>query len=509
MIETTITKIQYDADGVQRRWSIPFPYADVKHISIYTKVGEEPTVKVVDNYDIDEDDSVVIYPTVASGQEPVASGTKIIIARETPETQLEDASQVHFTSKDVERGLDKLTMITQELSTTASETMEVSADAFKAAEEAVNTANEANNTAEEAKTIAGQAVSIATDAKSIAEGIDAKATQAFDNSNTAINTANSAKQTAESIDGKATQALTNSNIAVSTANSAKQIAEGIDGKATQALANSTTALEKATEAKNTAHSYQGQITTIESKIPDDATEQNKLVTKTQMETAVAGSSGFDFEGTKTEFNAAVAAGTITDDSVSLITDDVSGDNVATKAELAEKVAKAGDTMTGPLKMSGANEVRFGTDDNYYYIKRDQNNGNFLIYANNSTGLYLGGNEQHRPYYWNGTQGLRLLTTADLANIDYVVESQVNAEGSWYRKYKSGWLEQGGLLNVANATVTFPKPFSGSPVTILLCNTNTGSTYTAKPTNVTSTSFVIWQYQSYYEPCYWYVCGQGA
>lgn len=265
MIETTITKIQYDADGVQRRWSIPFPYADVKHISIYTKVGEEPTVKVVDNYDIDEDDAVVIYPTVASGQEPLASGTKITIARETPETQLEDASQVHFTSKDVERGLDKLTMITQELSTTSGETMEVSAAAFEAAEEAVNSAAQANKTAEEAKTIAGQAVGIAEDAKSIAQGIDAKATQALTNSNTAVNTANSAKQTAE----------------------------GIDDKATQALANSTTALEKATEAKNTADSYQGQITTlrndvddlgdqvaaIEGKIPAEATTANQLADK--------------------------------------------------------------------------------------------------------------------------------------------------------------------------------------------------------------------------------------
>lgn len=237
MIETTITKIQYDADGVQRRWSIPFPYADVKHISIYTKVGEEPTVKVVDNYDIDEDDAVVIYPTVASGQEPLASGTKITIARETPETQLEDASQVHFTSKDVERGLDKLTMITQELSTTSGEMMEVSAAAFEAAEDAVNSAALANKTAEEAKTIAGQAVGIATDAKSIAEGIDAKATQA--------------------------------------------------------LANSNTALEKATEAKNTADSYQEQITTlrndvddlgdqvatIEGKIPAEATTANQLADK--------------------------------------------------------------------------------------------------------------------------------------------------------------------------------------------------------------------------------------
>lgn len=86
----------------------------------------------------------------------------------------------------------------------------------------------------------------------------------------------------------------------------------------------------------------------------------------------------------------------------------------TPAQLAEKVSKAGDTMTGPLKMSGTNLLRFGTHDDYFYIRRDANNGNFLIYAKNNTGLYLGGNEQHTPYYWNGTKAFRLLTTADLS-----------------------------------------------------------------------------------------------
>ena len=345
MIETTITKIQYDADGVQRRWSIPFQYADAKHISIYTKVGNEPTVKVADNYDIDEDDSVVIYPTVASGQEPLVAGTKITIARETPETQLEDASQVHFTSKDVERGLDKLTMITQELSTTAGETMEVSSAAFESAEEAVSTANEANATADEAKALAGQAVSVANDANATATSANTKSDTAIkiandaneksasavstasaaktvvDEANSTANKANAiateakeiaaaanvtainadkianeadkkadnaiiiatdAKSIAEGIDAKATQALDNSNTAINTANSAKQTAEGIDSKATQALSNSTTALETATEAKNTADSCQGQITTIESKIPSAASETNQLATKAEL-----------------------------------------------------------------------------------------------------------------------------------------------------------------------------------------------------------------------------------
>ena len=89
-----------------------------------------------------------------------------------------------------------------------------------------------------------------------------------------------------------------------------------------------------TTNKNDITDLGGQVSVIESKIPNDATEQNKLVTKTQMETAVAGSSGFDFEGTKAEFAAAVSEGIITEESVSLITNDVSGDTVATKAELA-------------------------------------------------------------------------------------------------------------------------------------------------------------------------------
>ena len=44
-------------------------------------------------------------------------------------------------------------------------------------------------------------------------------------------------------------------------------------------------------------------------------------------------------------------------------------------------------------------------------------------------------------------------------VDYVVEKQdpTSANGTWYRKYKSGWVEQGGLFtNSAKLTqITFP------------------------------------------------------
>lgn len=108
-----------------------------------------------------------------------------------------------------------------------------------------------------------------------------------------------------------------------------------------------------------------------------------------------GGSGFDFEGTKAEFDAAVTAGTITDDSVSLITDDVSGDTVATKTDLAVVENKC--------------------------ILPD--------------------------------------------TVDYVVESYGNPYRAsyWYRKYKSGWLEQGGFdtLTSGKKKITLQKQFVSS------------------------------------------------
>lgn len=62
---------------------------------------------------------------------------------------------------------------------------------------------------------------------------------------------------------------------------------------------------------------------------------------------------------------------------------------------------------------------------------------------------------------------------DLSNVptgyDYVIEYQVNTDGSWYRKYKSGWLEQGGLVartSGATGTVqTLLKPFANANYTL--------------------------------------------
>lgn len=57
---------------------------------------------------------------------------------------------------------------------------------------------------------------------------------------------------------------------------------------------------------------------------------------------------------------------------------------------------------------------------------------------------------------------------DIATADYVVESQApTAENNytWYRKYKSGWVEQGGFST--SQTITLPVEMADSHYTILL------------------------------------------
>lgn len=57
-----------------------------------------------------------------------------------------------------------------------------------------------------------------------------------------------------------------------------------------------------------------------------------------------------------------------------------------------------------------------------------------------------------------------------ANYDYVVESYSDDQGNWYRKYKSGWLEQGGLAKSnADVTVTLLKPFADTNYSVQCTN----------------------------------------
>ena len=106
----------------------------------------------------------------------------------------------------------------------------------------------------------------------------------------------------------------------------------------------------------------------------------------------------------------------------------------------------------------------------------------------------------------------------LANIDYVVDSKVPTESdpSWYRKYKSGWLEQGNqTANIPGSTpttVALLKPYSNTNYNVIIqpvgTYTKQGEANNVIPTR-TTTNFVITRGQIAAQAFSWRAEGQGG
>lgn len=108
--------------------------------------------------------------------------------------------------------------------------------------------------------------------------------------------------------------------------------------------------------------------------------------------------------------------------------------------------------------------------------------------------------------------------ADLSNCppnyDYVVDSGVLEDGSWWRRHKSGWLEQGNSSPTGdqgftlNKTINFPKPFADNTYMLVgpgFYISNAG----AQTITRTATGFTTSSAQNLTGCAYWYACGQGA
>ena len=107
-----------------------------------------------------------------------------------------------------------------------------------------------------------------------------------------------------------------------------------------------------------------------------------------------------------------------------------------------------------------------------------------------------------------------------SNIDYVVSAQYDIGGGtydagWYRKWKSGWVEQGGYVMTGNGTsqtVNFYVPFSSTNFTLVIGMVSEwGSAIYGKLLGInygeTSTSFKITVDSNTYKR--WYACGFAA
>lgn len=119
--------------------------------------------------------------------------------------------------------------------------------------------------------------------------------------------------------------------------------------------------------------------------------------------------------------------------------------------------------------------------------------------------------------------MRLHANVNLTNVtgvaDFVVESERNDDGSWYRLYRSGWIEQGGWLpdpgsSSAYAAVTFKKAMKDVYYCPSITHTSTTDTGTMSPRDVACINpspggMTIRQFASDKDGTYWKVEGMAA
>lgn len=102
-------------------------------------------------------------------------------------------------------------------------------------------------------------------------------------------------------------------------------------------------------------------------------------------------------------------------------------------------------------------------------------------------------------------------TAAIAGADYVVESQLPTAANnyiWYRKYKSGWVEQGGRDDTGTGTKTINLPITMQDeyYTVTTATMSSTATHGATVQNPTTTTVQLVKSNSL---CYWEVKGMAA
>lgn len=122
MVISGVNTVTYNGDGSQTAWPFTFPIASASEIKVQLINADGTTTAVENDYYVDVVNNTVYYPGYAPGSEPpeadqppkVQTGQKIEIYREVPMTQeanLGDAWPYYI----IEKGLDKLTMIAQQI----------------------------------------------------------------------------------------------------------------------------------------------------------------------------------------------------------------------------------------------------------------------------------------------------------------------------------------------------------------------------------------------------------
>lgn len=247
---------------------------------------------------------------------------------------------------------------------------------------------------------------------------------------------------------------------------------------------------------SSVNAVETKVSGIEAKIPDSASADNKLATKADLE------------------NVGVA---------------IDGTTITKKADGKIQASAVVNQNTGVLKswtgtLGEYNALETKSDDTLYVITDDDNEG-VNVYTKSEVNTLLN-NKQDTLVSGTNIKTVNGETLLGSGNIqiesgsggsDYIIEYQMpTAENNytWYRKYKSDWVEQGGYIPQGSGeiiTVEFPIPMATNhnPIWISIQNVGdeTVNFNSIGVGDVTTTGFSCYEPDTYDK--YWKTEGMAA
>ena len=122
MISSTVNRVFYWGNGQTTIFPLQFTVHEKKHVKVLLVKGSGEERLLVKDYFVDFTQNAVIYPGYPPGQQPpkleqpqvLPAGWQLVIYREVEATQEEDLGQ-RWPFKTIERMMDKLTMLVQQV----------------------------------------------------------------------------------------------------------------------------------------------------------------------------------------------------------------------------------------------------------------------------------------------------------------------------------------------------------------------------------------------------------
>ncbi len=533
-VTCTNTKHVYPADGKRTTWPFTFPLFNAQDLRLWRVGADGKAVLKTSGYEVDMQEKEVLYPLSQEEEPAPPAGEYIVLQRATPLTQeLDIKRQQTLDLQTWEDAHDLAVMRQQELAEELSRALKFPVHSQPDDTDAQSYLTAITELKEQAQTTSQQALEISAQAKESSQEARLVSSQAVQEAQAVKGQMEQYVSSAQSAQAAAVQAQTQAQTAQVQAQNYAQTAQQAD-VSVQAAAQ--TVAEQSQQAVSSAHSAQQNAQTAQT-----AAQEAKSAQAAAQQSAQ---------------EAAQSASTI---------------NPSTY------VPKAGGTMTGSLTLQDTELFRKTTSfaqgdvpekDVYLGLQRwrDKDNKDLVVdytYANTT------GNIQYIKRMWQNTAGsstyrdiislfyspagvsqvsfekntnVRVPTPQSSSNStdaattawvrsllsgqsligDYVVSHYMDDAGNWYRVYKSGWVEQGGVVpritTSQQLAISLLKPFANTNYHILVSlktdddEYRTGRSLSIAKT-LTSTSFTVvsngWSSDYNGATGFWRACGQGA